>query len=366
MDEAGQLMLREIVKLDRDRILTRLRSRNAQTPRLTKDKGKPLLLPLLDLAVNHVSIVQSSQLLETDLLEVRIQTAELRQLSEQLEDLEADAHQNIDELLVKIIQKSYEVHGTKLTIILETSRSHNESLKQFLPMAVGKIGRYYSINRNLVSAARAFPELFSRIAIRICPRMQPAKVDPGERMTCALIAKDFGMLQELDCLDGQPQPAHAAEELEERIQGLFSMSSGVVAEKVQQRMESVSSFHRVHAEIQLLHYYETHPETPHPRVISSSKSACYLCDLFFRAHTGIYLPRTHGRMYDKWMLPDWQNGADLPDFEFLVNEFSRSLDVELQKMNSEGDKSREHPNESVLKLYDPWPTLDFPNNAQLQ
>jgi hypothetical protein len=37
----------------------------------------------------------------------------------------------------------------------------------------------------------------------------------------------------------------------------------------------------------------------------SSKSACYLCNLFFQLHSGFHVPRTHGRLYDKWILPYW-------------------------------------------------------------
>lgn len=62
---------------------------------------------------------------------------------------------------------------------------------------------------------------------------------------------------------------------------------------------------KVHAEIQLLFFYELHPELPRPRFICSSKSACYMCNLFFSIHGGFHIPRTHGKLYDKWTLPTW-------------------------------------------------------------
>jgi hypothetical protein len=61
---------------------------------------------------------------------------------------------------------------------------------------------------------------------------------------------------------------------------------------------SLSKSHwKVHAEIQLLFFYEAHPSRRRPRFICSSKSACYLCNLFFSLHGGFYVPRTHGRLY---------------------------------------------------------------------
>ncbi|KAF1836680.1 hypothetical protein BDW02DRAFT_628553 [Decorospora gaudefroyi] len=63
--------------------------------------------------------------------------------------------------------------------------------------------------------------------------------------------------------------------------------------------------YKVHAEIQLLCYYERRPDTMFPpRVLKSSKDACFLCDMFIKTHEKFYIPKTHGRVYDLWMLPD--------------------------------------------------------------
>lgn len=65
----------------------------------------------------------------------------------------------------------------------------------------------------------------------------------------------------------------------------------------------------VHAEVQLLAHYLLQPQdSPHqqpvPRIIGASKSACFLCFLFIRAHGGLRPPATHGRLYDQWTIPD--------------------------------------------------------------
>ncbi|KAF3935145.1 hypothetical protein ABW20_dc0104209 [Dactylellina cionopaga] len=65
----------------------------------------------------------------------------------------------------------------------------------------------------------------------------------------------------------------------------------------------------VHAEIQLIVYYDLHRSNfqgsiSPPRVIGTSKYLCYLCYLFIKAH-GSYPPaNTHGRLYDQWTVPD--------------------------------------------------------------
>lgn len=45
-----------------------------------------------------------------------------------------------------------------------------------------------------------------------------------------------------------------------------------------------------------------------PRVVFSSKSACWLCNSFIRLHGKIYTPRSHGRLYPGWRLPNLHDG----------------------------------------------------------
>ncbi|TGO55061.1 hypothetical protein BCON_0097g00170 [Botryotinia convoluta] len=60
----------------------------------------------------------------------------------------------------------------------------------------------------------------------------------------------------------------------------------------------------VHSEIQLISFYEQYPAGSPPRCIGSSKSACFLCDLFIRKH-GLYrISHSHGRLYPKWTVPE--------------------------------------------------------------
>ena len=113
---------------------------------------------------------------------------------------------------------------------------------------------------------------------------------------------------------------------------------------------------KVHAEIQLLFFYELHPDLPRPRIICSSKSACYLCNLFFRIHGGFYVPRTHGRLYEKWILPDW---LDVPverrrDLAVILTRLKATLENKIERTSR--PKRYLHPNESVLLPLACWPS----------
>jgi hypothetical protein len=59
----------------------------------------------------------------------------------------------------------------------------------------------------------------------------------------------------------------------------------------------------VHAEMQLLFYYEFLNDRLPPRVICSTKKSCYLCNLFFIMHGRFTMLATHGRLYERWTLP---------------------------------------------------------------
>ncbi|KID59397.1 arginine N-methyltransferase 2-like protein, partial [Metarhizium hybridum] len=60
---------------------------------------------------------------------------------------------------------------------------------------------------------------------------------------------------------------------------------------------------KIHAEMQLIFHCEIEQYAPFPRVISSSKDACFLCNAFIQMQGKFYTPRCHGRLYPGWRLP---------------------------------------------------------------
>ena len=74
-------------------------------------------------------------------------------------------------------------------------------------------------------------------------------------------------------------------------------------EKFAEDLRSASKEPKIHAEVQLMWYLDTHPGPKRPRVIASHKDACYLCNLFIRSQGMYNMPRSHGRIYPGWSLP---------------------------------------------------------------
>ncbi|KAK2595134.1 hypothetical protein QQS21_007160 [Conoideocrella luteorostrata] len=80
---------------------------------------------------------------------------------------------------------------------------------------------------------------------------------------------------------------------------------------VDQTIKSFSQS-KVHAEIQLIYHCEVEGFQNPPRVICSSKDACYLCNLFIGVVGKFHTPRSHGRLHPAWKLPVFPQPSDLP------------------------------------------------------
>ncbi|KFY23502.1 hypothetical protein V491_02510, partial [Pseudogymnoascus sp. VKM F-3775] len=225
----------QVIVLDMDRILTRLRSRHMRTRRTT---GKPALITQLHDAVKDASVRSPASLINI--------SQDLQKLFTELEAIsninasKALAHR----LLSEIVRQAHVLTSTtNLELLLLDSKLQPPSLKSHIPLAFDKLSRYYSAARSLACAARD----------KKCPIFRTIIIEPFYIDMPPFLNKDI----------------------------------------------------KVHAEIQLLFFYEIHPQLPRPRIICASKSACYLCNLYFRLHGGFRVPRSHGKLYKQWTLPDW-------------------------------------------------------------
>ncbi|KAL2016531.1 hypothetical protein VTK56DRAFT_3425 [Thermocarpiscus australiensis] len=88
----------------------------------------------------------------------------------------------------------------------------------------------------------------------------------------------------------------------------------------------VLSESRVHAEIQIVSYYELHPVATRPRAICSSKDACYLCNMFIRLHGTFHIPRTHGNLYTGWRL------LPIPSLYPVQIQLNKSLEAHIREI----------------------------------
>jgi hypothetical protein len=294
---------REVISLDLDRILSRLRSHHAKSTRKTAGK-RPLIEHLHD-AIHSPSIRTTTAIEES-----RRRVRDLQRLFTTLESAKDmnDTVINVEEIVQEIVKQVHAFSlATNLSTALQTSMI-DPTLKVYLPEAIGKLGRYYSATTELVCAARyrAY-QLFQSIEVEAFRIPVPASLS--------------------------------------------------------------NSHQKVHAEIQLLFFYEIHPSRSRPRFICSSKSACYMCNLFFSLHGGFYVPRTHGRLYDKWTLPDW---LEIPaerhkEFGQISTLLKSILDGKVRKASRSKSKKQYHyPNESILLPLASWSSSGISSELSAQ
>lgn len=105
----------------------------------------------------------------------------------------------------------------------------------------------------------------------------------------------------------------------------------------------------VHAEIQTVVYYETHPNGRRPRAIGSSKEACFLCDAFVKAHGQFYLSKSHRQVYPQWTVPELKEYSHTSIL--LFRETLRKVDMSMrEEMNRTKKRHNLFPIQSSINL----------------
>ena len=329
--------------MDYFRILSRLRSRHAKGP--PRDKEKPILLTLLRTAINDQSVQPNTGLTSSELETVQTKTDELAALFMRFEDTSGHSPLSVEvqDVVMDIITRGHELASqTKLRWALESSKLE-PGLKSFLPEAIEKLSRYYSISYLLVRAARTKEyTIFRSISIETFSIQGPYQPTDIDRT-----------LHPLTALQGVIRPGTPAQSkalrpsLEKCLEKPLELALKDFRSIVTDYYKSV----KVHAEIQLLFFYELNMDKLRPRVISSNKGACYLCNLFFKLHGRFHVPRTHGRLYYKWALPAWHillPTACRREFSALMDQLWNVLRDKTKAALARGPARANYPNESPL------------------
>lgn len=115
-----------------------------------------------------------------------------------------------------------------------------------------------------------------------------------------------------------------------------------------QHVRDILKHAKVHAEIQLLAYYESEHNTGiRPRILASSKNACALCNSLIAIHGQHSVPKSHGRLYRGWRLPAAHQKAALQDDLNILLE--SSISETLARLMSLSKRPRiEFDNESSI------------------
>ncbi len=106
----------------------------------------------------------------------------------------------------------------------------------------------------------------------------------------------------------------------------------------------------MHAEVQLLFHYERNSCPLPPRIMYSSKQACFLCDLFFKIHGRFIVPSTHERLYEEWALPGAVKSIANADGDILttLGSFASAIENALLREIQSSRKSYPDPYESII------------------
>jgi hypothetical protein len=227
------------------------------------------------------------------------------------------------------------------TAALTTSSKLGPKQRVSLEDTVSKLGQYYKASSELVLAARHRKcRIFQRIRME---RFQTSVPDNTKQLS-----ESGSALPLINHLLSLPDTS--------KLLGQFHNSESFANTAILRRLNNSRSGIKVHAEIKLLFFYETHPEITRPRIICSSKSACYLCDLFIRLHGEFQTLGTFGKFNERWILPDWID--TIPSNQFqppgnIIELFGMILDSEIG-LALKSSKRLPDPLESTVSLSAQW------------
>lgn len=280
--------MREAVALNQNRILLRLRSRHAayQCNFKKEKRQRPKVVPQLYGAIHALTENQVAGVAPPVLTALQAEVQILQRLFANLEELltsEAKSSPGL-EMLVQLVQTCQNLHDRHILhkALTGSSRLDPYSRASIL-RTINKLGRYSAVCQFLVQAARKY-FVFKNLRISTvhfrAPKLPASELDST--------TTDF-----VYSLVNGPRFEKFA------LKSHLSSSSAIKDHLCQEATLAVP----VHAEIQLLFYHEWNPCNLPPRIICSSKQACFLCDLFIKIHGKFTVPSTHGRLYEKWALP---------------------------------------------------------------
>ena len=349
--EGREKLLAQIVAMDEPRILSRLCIDHSLGINRKKGKTSPIarLLTLLEDTPRR----ELEQVPTNDLRPVQLHLKDMKSIHGKLQPLvgvkrhKAELHNLIKQLLElcrSLTSRIDEATGP-------LARLFSNADKQIPLEKLRKLGYYFSISRDLYSAAwnRKY-HIFDHVKVEVIQIRNTANsVSP--RLPTNLTA----------CLER----VQKSQNLKRQVSDLARLSSEGEKRLFNQTVSRAPKYWKVHAEMQLLLYYEVHPSLKKPRVICSSKDACYLCDLFFKVHGRYHIPKTHGRLYEMWGLPAFDaeliSGMELGkrsrgNLSRVVERFSNLIEQQVVSVISGNHTRFPFGNESTLLLPHHWST----------
>lgn len=224
-------------------------------------------------------------------------------------------HQTPDELgdLVEGIHHLQQT-APRFYDLLDLISNHDmvPSSRSSLLNIIRKVSRYWGAARQLYRTAKEFP-LVRNMKIQLASLPQEA----FESQTSSSELSDLSScLFRLGFVKGQK---HSLSQLCRNLR-VDEQAARARYEGAQKALSAP----KIHAEIQIIAFCEIRAPNLFPRVVSSSKDACFLCNTFIQLYGRIHTPRAHGRLYPGWRLPS------LPQFRVLQQKLNKGLIESLQ------------------------------------
>lgn len=213
---------------------------------------------------------------------------------------------------------------------------------------IRKVSRYWGAARQLYRTAKKF-SLVRNMKIQLASL--PQKAFEGQTNSSEL-SDLYSCLSRLGFIKGQQ---HSVSQLCRNLR----LDENAARARYEGAQKALST-PKIHAEIQIIAFCEMKAPKLFPRVVSSSKDACFLCNTFIQLYGRMHNPRAHGRLYPGWRLPS------LPQLRGLQQKLNKRL-IESLRHNislglAQGRLSvRPSPNESnILTLSASDTTVSMP------
>ncbi|KAK5094374.1 hypothetical protein LTS08_008593 [Lithohypha guttulata] len=321
---------KQVIDVNRNRILSRLRSKHAQSSKSMKAAFADRLR----------AMTGALSALEHPAAEVAALKVVVSKLVEDIALLEATPHVLVnagesDEKILTVLSRMDDLPETsRLRTLLDQLPADKFSNPESLLLAITKLRNYHGSCQLLGSAVRNF-KFFQCVSVQTVDAR--TTVPLREPQVSASIHEILGRLN----IQWDHDSARK-----------FGVNLRKANAQFQREMATLKP--KVHAEVQLIYHYEMNPQLERPRVICSSKSACYLCDTFVKLHSEFFISRTHGVLYPQWTLPNIPQGSIPPEREQAmqsnVGNLARRVEDLLRDLWIRPQTRRLHPNESAVSL----------------
>ncbi|KAI0487521.1 hypothetical protein F4859DRAFT_525622 [Xylaria cf. heliscus] len=299
-----------IMELCKDRIICRLR-----LAKKTRDPANRTRMSIIDVLRKVIDYLSNSN---NASMNTKLFLSKARNVLTLVTSWEK--HQKVPEL-GEVVQAINSLrHTEKAREIVESipNRLVDPGTRSHLVNMICKVSRYRESARILFLAARKFP---------LVREMQVVLVElPNDAFDRPTPSQDYHPTIQTT-ISRAPNLSKSERDVKQMC-SLLKISAERAETEYDMRVRTTLKSSKIHAEILLLYYCQiasVHGQLRLPRVICSSKSACWLCNAFIQHHGKIHTPRSHGRLYAGWRLPNLHGGW----FNDIVSTFNQRLEKEM-------------------------------------